>query len=524
MTVQTLTDVLDGLWNNWAFRLSLSSNELFHSNVLQFISESLSTSESGSDFAAADVAVDGPITDSSSIDGYLISQAMALVGSKTIDPGVITVDAALQLLELLAGSNSEAHSKFQPTFEKLNAMPLNRRLFVAREAQNLDLAVFDREDSEKRDKFGELQTGRLRALFALEVKVKAFPEKEQLKRYLGLLARSWSKTCEYQPPLFLLTGMGAQEATAGGTLPVTTLNFATLQSRLEKHNFDVYRYPVQVQYTKLCALLHKLFEELQHELNTSSTLQQAITLGDTLSPYRVHSIWWKQWAAFLVNNCADGLPEHSHFYKYSGFTRTGNLGVCWRWANAEIKADKSIQLGVQIEGRSLLLFLNIVHEKLGPKKDARSNTEKIFLKLIAQHGVFANNPHINALRLSWATSEQRRTNGRSLAQFRAPPISMEDAFCIFDVDESRGKTLPRSDSFSPLLPGYANAAFNGHSDIRLAIKPTTTIGQIADAVRQIVVCGAYSEPSVRGEDSPLLRAVKEFEADPDKWVAKMLAD
>lgn len=520
MNDQKLKSLLGKLWDNWAFRLSLSSNELFHSNILQFIAESLSSSEQTSPSSGTGKPFEESDFELNSAGDQPVADAVITVGGRMVEPGVITVDAATQLLKLVAGDSVESHKLFKPVFDKLRAMNQTQQLVVAREARNMDLAVLFREPSTKRQ-------GPLRALFALEVKVKAFPERSQLEVYLNSLKDTW-KGSDYSPPLFLLTGMGAEkatrekEATGQSALLVTTLNFSELKLRLEAHKFNKSEKPVQAEYSELCGLLHQLFITLQGELRETLTINRALELGNQLVPYRVHAIWWKQWAAFVANKCSVRDANKDYFHTYSGYTRTGNLGACWRWQstpNGE-KAQESINIGVQIEGRSLRLFLNIVHKDLGTKGEARLNTEKIFLSLIATQGIFADNPHIKALRSAWTEVDSKEFhNGSLLAKFKVDLIEGQayEPDIFESADMHPPKNLPRLGKSRPLFPGYGNAAHNGHSDIRLRIKPETTVNQIAGVVSRILEDGFYSDKSKAKHG--LIGVVKAFQENSAQWMA-----
>lgn len=265
--------LLARLWSNWAFRLSLSSNELFHSNILQFFAETAAQ-------AAPPAAVDEtPASDDESAPG---SEARG--GGPA--PQRIDARAAEALLRLLCkGEPRDDHEH-----AALSRLRAGKPLTVHREWKRMDLVVVQTDGKQSSP------------VFALEIKVKAYPTAGQLRGYRDALRADASAGAPC-PPLFLLTGMGAEQAAAAG---VPALTFGDLAQSLGHWALDESAQAVQREYVALCALLHALFARLSNALGEGSTLRGAIDIAALLVPYRLHSLWWKLWASHLEALCAQG--------------------------------------------------------------------------------------------------------------------------------------------------------------------------------------------------------------------------
>lgn len=518
MTISSLDKVLTELWGNWAFRLSLSSNELFHSNVLQYLAEGTQAPPS---VGEADLTDDGGPSPVGEHD------------DKDSQPAVISVEAARRLLDVLCvGERDRATA----AYDKLDVLAPDTALAVHREWRRMDLVVLVPEAGPRKG-----QT--LRPLFALEVKVKDYPEANQLERYREVLDDWWStpdkktKQKTYRPPLFLLTGMG--EEVVAGDQPggaTSSLNFGDLAKGLEASR--VIEDPIGKEYIALCWGLDALFQELRRQRSDALSWKAASQMGARLRPYRLHSLWWKLWAAYvgqqcnsLIQNALDEKKIRSdHLHVYSGFTKTGRLGIYWNWAEPPrpAKPHEAINLGIQIEGRSVRLSLEVLSSGLGEggkASEARLEVEAALLRLLRTHGVFARNPMMNTLKMRWEKPLKVGDGSyRNLDIWRnlghacmSSPEPMPD-----ELFEDRAGKGHRINDDVPMLPGYANAPGNGFADIRLTLKENATVGKVAEMVRDVLVGDVFSAPGVADSTPLLLRVVQGFGVEKDKaaWLKK----
>ncbi|MBS0446826.1 MAG: PD-(D/E)XK nuclease family protein [Proteobacteria bacterium] len=439
--------ILAQLWNNWAFRLSLSSNELFHSNMLQYLAE---------------------------------GDERPLAG-----PAAIAWESALRLLSLLCrGTDVNQNSAFGRLHQA-------QGLTVRREWRRLDLVILDEAE---------------RPIFAIEVKVKAYPDRAQLERYRKVLDEQWSVNGEaqYQPPMFLLTGMG--DRIAADVHATQTIGFGDLAGGLSE--MAGRNGPVKEEYVSLCCTMDKLFKCLERHLDANPTWGQARAQGEKLEPFRLHSLWWKLWASFVAEECKDvilRLPcSHADYLDiYSGYTQTGNLGVCWK---TQHQNGSEISIGVQIQGDSLRLFLNVkaADDSLGRGGEARRRVEATLLKLLVNHGVFAMSPGIQGLVGYW------RTNGAFENQ------NVIDNFGAFAPPHDllvRGVGHGRSNEhWTPMLTGYDNSRYEGFADIRLTLGDHATVQTVAKLVSDVLVGNMFSAQQPTTFEPLLLRVAKGFEA------------
>lgn len=334
-----LDNILLKLWNNWTFRLSLSSNELFHSNALQYFAEILSINDENNSNQ------DHPSENKSAIENIVHQKIL----SKT------TVEKLFKISGGGQPENLNIYSKFT----------------IEREWKNMDLVVLGHNDKK-----------RTIPVLAIEVKVKSYPTDTQLKEYKKILVDA---------PLILLTGMGWE-----GRKDVIAISFNDLANSLKEHFHDTANQLV-LNYIELCSDLDSLFSFLKTKLNAELSIEDSIDIGDKLEPYRLHSIWWKLWASHIKNEIDNKLKKFefypTYYDSYSGYTKTGNVGAYFKWESSETDKDnRKIHIGIQIEGSSFRLFLKIVDSKLGSAKEARKCAENILLNLFKNKGVFSNHP------------------------------------------------------------------------------------------------------------------------------------
>lgn len=477
MTHTNLKTTLDGLWSNWAFRLSLSSNELFHSNVLQYLAE-MGAKAPPTPMTEAGMAAESGSQGPTSLEGR---------ASEMSEPAAIDCATAIRLLDILCGGDM----KQCPATREILKAGGDFEYSVQREWHHMDLAILRR----KKVNPPEMNANPWFPVYALEVKIKAYPEKEQLKRYRDVLDNKSEQG--HRPSLFLLAGMG-KDAVEGVDCTYY-LDFQSLSKGLS--TLQLQANPVASEYIQLCGSLSDLFEHLKNALSAAMTWNQASEIADHLRPYRLHSLWWKLWSAFVAEECRQHIQQEAgvgHLAVYSGYTRTGNLGVCWKWplVNPDEPVKKpmhEISIGVQIEGASVRLFLNIVHPELGPPQTAREKVEKALLTLMRSQGVFATNPEIGTL--------------IQLENFPFQPNpcvpTASDLFVPGQVGKGRKPYL---------LTGYANAQGNGFADVRLTLQGASSIGQVAGMVCGVLVDDLFSTgPRAEGADSLLRRVVRGFE-------------
>lgn len=334
-----LDEILLNLWNNWMFRLSLSSNELFHSNTLQYLAEILAL-ENENDAQPNCYSEKG------------------ITGARIVNPKSITQKAVIELFKITGAkldSKLDEYSNFT----------------IEREWKHIDLVVLGHKEKTTDP------------ILAIEVKVKSYPTLEQLEEYKKKLDNA---------PLILLTGMGGN-----ATKNPHFIGFEKLANSLGQQ-FSNTSNPLALSYIDLCHNLDLLFSILNEKLKTSASMKEAMNLGNKLEPYRLHSIWWKLWASHIENEIAEGIKEEEfhpkYFGSYSGFTKTGNIGTYFKWESKIDDDKREIHIGVQIEGNSFRLFLKIVDAKLGNANQARKHAENILINLSQKYGVFSTNPAI----------------------------------------------------------------------------------------------------------------------------------
>lgn len=470
-----LEDILRSLWTNPMFRLSLSSNELFHSNTLQYFAEWISGDSTTQGSAVSGQESDGK-TNESEADGK----------AKPAEPTAITKDAAMALFRLLNCDSQVPDWRFDS-------------YSVVREWKNMDLVVFGSSQEKKKPQ--------KHLLFALEIKVKSFPTNEQLYRYLAELhdhkaEAACTPACQEKAPLFLLTGMGASGIEAN----VRVVDFSTIADRLSESAGQQSNEPSLFffrSYAQLCRDLHRLFMHLEGSLHGDPSWQEALSIGEQLTPFRLHPIWWKLWADHLKTQCTPHVDssQTAYLHTYSDFTNSGVAGICWRWPEFDKnqKSGDALEIGVQIQGDSLRLFLSAKAEGLGSKSVARQNVENALIKLHAA-GVFAEYPTGNyphALKASNGLTASGRTS--------LPGIFVRD----YHPSPRKAQS-----GIQYGLNGYANGENHGFADLRLQISKAATLSDVAEFVRDVMFNDrmSFPKPTANGADPILLQVVKGFES------------
>lgn len=491
-----LESVLSSLWKNWAFRLSLSSNELFHSNTLQYLAEILSPQ---------DALLPPPAID---LEEALEETAE---GTKPANPSpsdelpqIVSRNAVERLLSVLSGWDTNG-PQLAALQQRLNQCT---EFWVRREWKQMDLVVSGtRQDGMRGSSAWD------RPLFALEVKVKAYPTVDQIAGYKEKLKSAWiekksSRIADYDPPLFLRTGMGGRGVDQEFPPGVHILGFLDLSSRLSEQLGAVQAdNPVAKEYIALCKGMNELFDCLGAELRPELKIEETEKISSRLLPYRLHSLWWKLWAAYVKQQVdiaikkAAHYPETSDYLKLEhGFTHVGSVNAYWHWNNGgKDQHFESIGVGVQIEGRTMRLFLNVAHPEITPNaKDisARRGAERVLLAL-ARTGLFMHNPAIAQYKKYWAAKQNRNvawfTNREALELFGATvgDQAPHDGD-YFDLNKSARRGMRIAKGFC--LHGYENGSTFGHADFRLWLKHDVSIADIANLVRDILLDGKYSGP------------------------------
>ena len=290
---EQMNATLTSLWQNWAFRLSLSSNELFHSNILQYIAEMLTQA-----------------TDPVSVEGAQFQNEDSSLGG-AVEPQRISAAAARQLLRILCGA--------KPAPEQLmTRLTDDAFLTVRREWFNLDLVVLLHPV-----KAGAVKVGQ--PLFALEIKAKSYPTRMQLEEYVKLL-QTKGDGGGFSPPLFLLTGMG-KEVAYGLPGLLAVLDFCDLSKRLQGLVLSASAMQVLDEYVRMCTLFGHFFACCERYLCGSLSMADAHRIAARLEPFRLHAVWWKLWASHIVQLCDERLlaagVDRRDLVSTSAYTRVG---------------------------------------------------------------------------------------------------------------------------------------------------------------------------------------------------------
>jgi len=553
-----LDTLLRSLWRNWAFRLSLSSNELFHSNMLQFLAEGADLQPAGQD-ADKNEAADRADADDNDAGGDNTergsgsSRTHAHKRDGTLEPQFITPEAALRFAALFG---PDVHARVLPIVQQARsrraARALPRAFKVLRETDHMDLTI----------QVPWASNG-YRPLLALEVKVKSYPTAKQLGGYRDRLNARWTRKSkganpnqekpkpDFEPPLVLLTGMGrgriqveldAQNDSAADVhrnLPAHLVDFGELRTALEGDALQADRSSVRAEYIALCDGLHKLFATLEAELTGELMWSRARLIGRTLQRYRIHAIWWKLWADAQSRAVGKLLEEEPVRVSPPAFTRTGNFDAYWHWSESpedaqpgdRIKVGRAISIGIQVEGSSLRFFLNIMDKALGTAFDARLRVEAALLRLIREHGVFVRLPGLADLATYWNDMERQWAKSDVKLAFAnrdawppgtdVPPPGDVDARIEATVGKGKIPQSGATGSRAPMLTGYANGEGNGFADLRVPIMPDCTSTEFAELSRDVLMNNLFSQPN--DVDTPVLqRVVRGFEESDStlKWIAE----
>jgi integrase len=460
-----LVPILHQLWANWMFRLSLSSNELFHSNTLQFLAEA----------SWADAPVTLPVQqEPGDGDGNGSEAAPAIP-----QPQVVRFEAAQRLLALFT---EDAALVAEVAAEMQQASSLR----VVRELQNMDLAVID---------------GDARVLFAVELKVKSYPNPTQLLQYAQAAAAPWGG--QFVPPLFLLSLVDADAAVSmalaeTAVLPrILAVDFGDVAGRLARLQVVERLVPVRDEYAALCSLLHQLAGQLVGLLHPGMTLLQAQQVSDALTRYRLHAIWGKLWTSYAASLMRQGLPagvQVGHAY-----TKSALVDAYWEGLGG---ANQRLAIGVQLQGGSPRLFLTLRDPAYQTR--ARWAAERALLQACAGSGLFRTNPRYGHYHAYWLHAGGQGWNA---------DVVMPDPNAPVEIGRM-GWPQPQAGQL-PRLHGYGN----GFAYFRLNPITGHTLAEIVELFAGVLVGNVYSE-AAEAQGSILQRVIDAYVADPHGWTAQ----
>lgn len=424
------TEILRALWGNWLFRLSLSSNELFHSNFLQ-------TLFSDPDADEADVT-----------DWARLQQCAQCLG---LDPDW------LRWVE-----------------QEYGDYPVH----VYREWKQLDLAFVVRVPKKR----GSGSPGEV-VLFAVELKIKAYPTLQQLERYIQEMnehnKRNGHGNCV--PQLVLLSLAGAPP-TATKLPQLVFAEFGALAKSLGKlSSNDEGLRAALAAYVHLCEQLHQLNTHWRNMLTEPLTLNAILQHG--ASYRRLGAIWFKLCAARLCALVAEKMErehigEHIKLELMPGLSNT-NWSADFLWVRSELpnQAESAknsptrpiVKVGVQVEGETIRFMMNA--SDIRPRTGcARKAVEKVLIAQADEQGLFGR-------------LQQVYVQSRGTATHAGSPEDIAFWQRRSVLLESSGwprLSKPRSAEFE--LTGYENNATFGHADYRLKLAKTATLEDISTQI------------------------------------------
>lgn len=416
-----INDILDGLWKNWMFRLSLSSNELFHSNFLQTV-------------------LSDPMPDL--IDEHAGATSWARVNE----------------LANASGLDGEWLEERQRAYD-------GYPVFVYREWKNLDLAIVVRLPL-KNNRYREI------VIFAVELKIKSYPTLDQIQRYLGLMTQHNGEV-QFIPRLVLLS-LIQPPPSFGQIENLTISHFGHLADGLARLNqFAPTLQPAIAEYIRLCHLLHQLSNIWSTSLHAETALH--MVTGKANIYRRLNPIWCKLSAAYLcelVRQEMTGfvlkkgislkiLPDFSH--------RTWRADFLW-YADAAVGAAEGIisNVGVQVEGNTIRFMLNAQNLAVGGG-NARQLVQDALLAEANASGLYE--PLYRLYQITDDAAEEHRADLIAVWQER-PGIRLDNA----------GMPCLGAAQGNFILPGYNNNATFGHADYRLKLREDATLTEISQLV------------------------------------------
>lgn len=474
-----MNEILQQLWKNWMFRLSLSSNELFHSNTLQYLAEAVTHNFD----VPQPVAVGADTNDD--------VQPAAIMPD--LEPQGIGPEAALRLAGLFT-DDAELLADIEQRIARSRG-----GLRVLRESGDMDLKVVAANG---------------KAIFGAELKVKSYPEPEQLQRYASAVRAQWQG--EYSPPLFLLALVGGQQACtealvldagAAPLLRIRSTSFGDLSARLGTFHQGEQMLPVQAEYIALCGNLAALAEILSDRLSPYLSLEQIEAVAAQLRPYRLHSMWHKLWSSYMASLLRAALPTHTgRIAVGSEFTSTALVDAYWLGQPSE---NRRLAVGVQLQGSTLRLFLSLQDPTPRIAANKRQAAERALLKLCAVHGLFRANPRYDQYASYWLR-----------------PAAFWNAEVLMPAGEPvpgpLGGGWPKSQSGQlPRLHGFKT----GFADFRLKLGDIAggehSLQTLVALFSSILLANHYSAVAGTNQDQSILEEIcASYQENPDTWVER----
>lgn len=418
--------VIDELWNNWMFRLNPACGELFHSNFLQVLLTEGRDKESDDHLA-------------------LSSWPRVLAFAK------------------LLGIDEAPLAQLQAQFQ-------DHQIGVFREWKNLDLAIVAYEKNASRNAI---------VLFAVELKVKSYPNARQLFNYLDKMRSINDKAGPAQPTLVLLSLLPPPPDVARMT-DVICADFGRLAAGFQSlPAAHLPLAPAREEYVRLCASLHRMGQHLQAALGPAMTLRQLKEMRKSAPLFG--PLWDKLCSAYLCQLVERdmqifGAPAGLVLVCTPGYSNQGTADFLWYRKGEEQGPARDgtspivVKVGVQVEGVSIRFMLSadgIQNSTL----NARQAVEQALMEAAKTHGLFT---HLNALLPAGVRSADDRsywTPARS-AMFKGGHPEL-------------GK--PTEGRFT--LTGFLNSLRFGHADYRLTFKADATLDEVA----QLVACALRGE-------------------------------
>lgn len=417
-----IDDILNSLWNNWMFRLSLSSNELFHSNFLQTV-------------------LSDPLPDI--VDEHAGASTWA------------------RIQEFAAWLNLDAAWLAERQVEYAQ-----NPVFVYREWKDLDLAIVVRVPREN-GSYREI------VIFAVELKIKSYPALEQVERYHVRIA-THNGQAAFVPRLVLLS-LVEPPAHFNLVENVTVAHFGALAKGIT--HVVPYHPTLQAaidEYARLCQLLHQLSHVWSESLHPSIRLH---TVTGQRSVYRrLNPIWSKLCAAKL---CELVRQEMAGFVPHDGITleiipdfsrSTWKADFLWCADPSGASAGKvAAKVGVQVEGDTIRFMLNAQNVGGGGGNNPRLIVQDTLLAQAHASGLYQR------LHQLYYITEEPPTQ----------PVAEVKAFWQHAIGIRRDRDgMPclgwGKGGFT--LPGYTNGPTFGHADYRLKLHSEATLQEICQLV------------------------------------------
>jgi hypothetical protein len=347
----------------------------------------------------------------------------------------------------------------------------NHQVFLRREWKNLDLAVVVHVTGNKK-KPKEI------VLFGVELKIKSYPTREQLQRYINVLESHNGN--EFSEPKLVLLSLLAPLDTFSTLASLKIMNFEQLANGLRELIPSSGPLAAAIkEYVRCCESLHNLSLSWQQQLSPEISLDAIISKRPAYR--RMHPIWSKLCAAYLCELVKKEIrdfpvPDNIQLEAVPGFSNgKWNADFLWSKRTANVATDTDtptpkniiVKVGVQIEGdtlRFMLNALNITHRGTS----ARRIVEQVLLEQASSNGLYQ--------RLHTLYTESPAVVDRDVSNFwdtHSEVLMLEGGKPILSVPKDRKGFR---------ITGYDNSSNFGHADYRLKLKPTARLGQISKII------------------------------------------